>query len=186
MTLLKSVSTIAKSESTTKMSINNFEDLNNNNNLNNQQHHFILQNQAGLNLVGGDGAQNIYFMMQTPIDIITSNSTIHNPNSPTSLKLKLSPTSYASTLLPSSNGPTTTITLSSPTALNNSSSSSGSPKIVRDERRRANHNEVERRRRDNINKWIVELSKVIPDCSTDQSKHGQVNNRNKASFCRII
>ena len=33
---------------------------------------------------------------------------------------------------------------------------------------------VERRRRDNINKWIVELSKVIPDCSNDQSKHGQV------------
>ena len=35
-------------------------------------------------------------------------------------------------------------------------------------------NKVERRRRDNINKWIVELSKVIPDCSNDQSKHGQV------------
>lgn len=72
---------------------------------------------------------------------------------------------------------------------------SSSTKTVRDERRRANHNEgtfktidfliyknlifyvnfqVERRRRDNINKWIVELSKVIPDCSNDHTKHGQV------------
>jgi len=63
-------------------------------------------------------------------------------------------------------------------ALSSSSSSvntspNGTNKVVRDERRRANHNEVERRRRDNINKWIVELSKVIPDCSNDQSKHGQ-------------
>ena len=31
--------------------------------------------------------------------------------------------------------------------------------------RRATHNEVERRRRDNINNWIMKLSKLIPDCS---------------------
>ncbi|XP_011607640.1 upstream stimulatory factor 2 isoform X5 [Takifugu rubripes] len=37
----------------------------------------------------------------------------------------------------------------------------------RDERRRAQHNEVERRRRDKINNWIVTLSKIIPDCSVD-------------------
>ncbi|KAM9823750.1 upstream stimulatory factor 2 [Neosynchiropus ocellatus] len=37
----------------------------------------------------------------------------------------------------------------------------------RDERRRAQHNEVERRRRDKINNWIVTLSKIIPDCSID-------------------
>ncbi|KAF7211435.1 upstream stimulatory factor 2 [Nothobranchius furzeri] len=37
----------------------------------------------------------------------------------------------------------------------------------RDERRRAQHNEVERRRRDKINNWIVTLSKLIPDCSVD-------------------
>lgn len=55
----------------------------------------------------------------------------------------------------------------------NSKIFSSSTKTVRDERRRANHNEVERRRRDNINKWIVELSKVIPDCSNDHTKHGQ-------------
>ncbi|XP_076135793.1 upstream stimulatory factor 2-like isoform X4 [Alosa pseudoharengus] len=37
----------------------------------------------------------------------------------------------------------------------------------RDERRRAQHNEVERRRRDKINNWIVTLSKIIPDCSME-------------------
>lgn len=42
----------------------------------------------------------------------------------------------------------------------------------RDERRRAQHNEVERRRRDKINNWIVALSKIIPDCSIDGSKTG--------------
>uniref|UniRef100_A0A8C3SUQ3 Upstream stimulatory factor 2 n=1 Tax=Chelydra serpentina TaxID=8475 RepID=A0A8C3SUQ3_CHESE len=42
----------------------------------------------------------------------------------------------------------------------------------RDERRRAQHNEVERRRRDKINNWIVQLSKIIPDCNTDNSKTG--------------
>lgn len=39
-------------------------------------------------------------------------------------------------------------------------------------RRRATHNEVERRRRDNINTWIMKLGKLIPDCNTmaDQTK----------------
>ncbi|XP_014208455.1 upstream stimulatory factor 1 [Copidosoma floridanum] len=35
----------------------------------------------------------------------------------------------------------------------------------RDDRRRATHNEVERRRRDKINNWIAKLGKIIPDCS---------------------
>ncbi|GAB5582180.1 upstream stimulatory factor 1 isoform X1 [Prionailurus iriomotensis] len=77
-----------------------------------------------------------------------------------------------------------------------------SPKIdgtrtPRDERRRAQHNEeypreclvlcsegetfislpalafeLERRRRDKINNWIVQLSKIIPDCNADNSKTG--------------
>uniref|UniRef100_A0A8V5GN96 Upstream stimulatory factor 2 n=1 Tax=Melopsittacus undulatus TaxID=13146 RepID=A0A8V5GN96_MELUD len=46
------------------------------------------------------------------------------------------------------------------------------PRVPRDERRRAQHNEVERRRRDKINNWIVQLSKIIPDCGTDNSKSG--------------
>ncbi|XP_037831712.1 LOW QUALITY PROTEIN: upstream stimulatory factor 2 [Kryptolebias marmoratus] len=41
------------------------------------------------------------------------------------------------------------------------------PRAPRDEKRRAQHNEVERRRRDKINNWIVTLSKLIPDCSID-------------------
>lgn len=42
----------------------------------------------------------------------------------------------------------------------------------RDERRRTQHNEVERRRRDKINNWIVALSKIIPGCSIDGTKTG--------------
>ncbi|XP_044730219.1 upstream stimulatory factor 1 [Chrysoperla carnea] len=40
----------------------------------------------------------------------------------------------------------------------------------RDDRRRATHNEVERRRRDKINNWIIKLSKIIPDMSSDITK----------------
>ncbi len=43
-------------------------------------------------------------------------------------------------------------------------------RTARDDRRRATHNEVERRRRDKINNWIVRLSKLVPDCASDQSK----------------
>ncbi|KAM9436762.1 upstream stimulatory factor 2 isoform 2-T2 [Clarias gariepinus] len=45
-------------------------------------------------------------------------------------------------------------------------------RMPRDERRRAQHNEVERRRRDKINNWIVTLSKIIPDCNVDSTKTG--------------
>ncbi|NP_998359.1 upstream transcription factor 1, like isoform X1 [Danio rerio] len=52
----------------------------------------------------------------------------------------------------------------------------GSQRVSRDDKRRAQHNEVERRRRDKINQWIVQLSKTIPDCTYDaknnQSKSG--------------
>uniref|UniRef100_UPI0037E8BED6 upstream stimulatory factor 1 isoform X2 n=1 Tax=Semicossyphus pulcher TaxID=241346 RepID=UPI0037E8BED6 len=48
------------------------------------------------------------------------------------------------------------------------------PRASRDEKRRAQHNEVERRRRDKINNWIVQLSKAIPDCNIDYTKTGQV------------
>ena len=39
----------------------------------------------------------------------------------------------------------------------------GSGVVPREERRRATHNEVERRRRDTINTWIEKLGKLIPD-----------------------
>lgn len=54
------------------------------------------------------------------------------------------------------------------------SSKSEGNRTARDERRRATHNEVERRRRDKINNWIIKLSKIIPDCSSDLNKSGQV------------
>ncbi|KAG7199205.1 hypothetical protein KM043_018076 [Ampulex compressa] len=42
----------------------------------------------------------------------------------------------------------------------------------RDDRRRATHNEVERRRRDKINNWIAKLGKIIPECNTNASANG--------------
>lgn len=45
-------------------------------------------------------------------------------------------------------------------------------RITRDDRRRSTHNEVERRRRDKINQWILQLAKLIPDCAAEQTKQG--------------
>ncbi|CAL1676334.1 unnamed protein product [Lasius platythorax] len=42
----------------------------------------------------------------------------------------------------------------------------------RDDRRRATHNEVERRRRDKINNWITKLGKIIPDCNASTNTTG--------------
>lgn len=47
----------------------------------------------------------------------------------------------------------------------------------RDDRRRATHNEVERRRRDKINNWIVQLSKLVPDCTAEHTKGGQLGSK---------
>ncbi|XP_060083522.1 upstream stimulatory factor 2-like isoform X2 [Ylistrum balloti] len=47
----------------------------------------------------------------------------------------------------------------------------------RDDRRRATHNEVERRRRDKINNWIVTLSKLVPDCAQEHVKQGQTKSK---------
>lgn len=42
----------------------------------------------------------------------------------------------------------------------------------RDDRRRATHNEVERRRRDKINTWIAKLGKIIPECNGTAGSNG--------------
>jgi upstream stimulatory factor len=42
--------------------------------------------------------------------------------------------------------------------------------LQRDERRRANHNEIERRRRDKINSWITELNSRIPETFVDSNR----------------
>nr|XP_039259611.1 upstream stimulatory factor-like isoform X2 [Styela clava] len=44
---------------------------------------------------------------------------------------------------------------------------------TRDDSRRVQHNEVERRRRDKINTWILKLGTIIPDCANDHTKQGQ-------------
>ncbi|KAL0280617.1 UNVERIFIED_CONTAM: hypothetical protein PYX00_001851 [Menopon gallinae] len=60
-------------------------------------------------------------------------------------------------------------------------------RVRRDERRRATHNEVERRRRDKINNWIAKLSKIIPDCSSmDNNKSVQSKGGILAKACEYI
>ncbi|KFB35008.1 hypothetical protein ZHAS_00000824 [Anopheles sinensis] len=69
----------------------------------------------------------------------------------------------------------------------------------RDDRRRANHNEIERRRRDKINNWIHELNKIIPaehmnspssETQNKQNNGGQGENLSKggilAKACEYI
>lgn len=52
----------------------------------------------------------------------------------------------------------------------------------RDDKRRATHNEVERRRRDKINNWILKLSKIIPECKQEPNK----GNFEAQSKCGIL
>lgn len=54
----------------------------------------------------------------------------------------------------------------------------------RDDRRRATHNEVERRRRDKINNWIAKLGKIIPECNatTNTSGGGGNGGEGKANY----
>ncbi|CAH0560810.1 unnamed protein product [Brassicogethes aeneus] len=53
----------------------------------------------------------------------------------------------------------------------------------KDERRRATHNEVERRRRDKINNWIQRLSTIIPDPSHPDIKgNGHYDGQSKGAI----
>ncbi|KAL3266245.1 hypothetical protein HHI36_010426 [Cryptolaemus montrouzieri] len=53
----------------------------------------------------------------------------------------------------------------------------------RDERRRATHNEVERRRRDKINNWIAKLAKIIPEGSpSDVKGNGHYDGQSKGGI----
>jgi len=65
------------------------------------------------------------------------------------------------TLAPRYNNITTATSAHAVTAA--SSEYAGATVAPREERRRATHNEVERRRRDTINTWIEKLGKLIPD-----------------------
>ncbi|XP_036380073.1 upstream stimulatory factor 1 isoform X1 [Megalops cyprinoides] len=66
------------------------------------------------------------------------------------------------------------------------STKSDAPRTSRDDKRRAQHNEVERRRRDKINNWIVQLSKTIPDCTMDSTKTGQSKGGILSKACDYI
>ncbi|XP_016332943.1 upstream transcription factor 1, like isoform X2 [Sinocyclocheilus anshuiensis] len=65
-------------------------------------------------------------------------------------------------------------------------SKSGTPRASRGDKRRAQHNEVERRRRDKINNWIVQLSKTIPDCNVDATKNDQSKGGILSKACDYI
>ncbi|CAG2177426.1 unnamed protein product, partial [Oppiella nova] len=67
-------------------------------------------------------------------------------------------------------------------AKSNSEGSGGVPRVARDEKRRATHNEVERRRRDKINNWIIKLSKVVPDCQQDHTKQVCLKGQSKGGI----
>ncbi|XP_034939733.1 upstream stimulatory factor 1 isoform X2 [Chelonus insularis] len=52
----------------------------------------------------------------------------------------------------------------------------------RDDRRRATHNEVERRRRDKINNWIAKLGKIIPECNNSTSNGNGGSGEGKTNY----
>ncbi|XP_030765180.1 upstream stimulatory factor 1 [Sitophilus oryzae] len=57
------------------------------------------------------------------------------------------------------------------------------PVKAKDDKRRAIHNAVERRRRDKINNWIAKLSKIIPEGPQDSSKgNGQYEGHSKGGI----
>ncbi|XP_051977513.1 upstream stimulatory factor 1-like [Xyrauchen texanus] len=68
----------------------------------------------------------------------------------------------------------------------NQQSKPGTPRGSRDDKRKAQHNEVERKRRDKINNWIVQLSKTIPDCNEDATKNGQSKGGILSKACDYI
>lgn len=52
----------------------------------------------------------------------------------------------------------------------------------RDERRRATHNEVERRRRDKINNWIAKLANIIPENAGEGKPNGHYDGQSKGGI----
>nr|CAI5828854.1 unnamed protein product [Callosobruchus analis] len=52
----------------------------------------------------------------------------------------------------------------------------------RDDRRRATHNEVERRRRDKINNWITKLATIIPESPNEIKGSGHYDGQSKGGI----
>lgn len=72
--------------------------------------------------------------------------------------------------------------ISKPVAHNSRHTSSMRDLRVRDERKRASHKEVERRRRDKINTWIMKLGELIPDDGTQDKNVDSQGLRSKGGI----
>ncbi|XP_021945548.1 upstream stimulatory factor 1 isoform X1 [Folsomia candida] len=57
---------------------------------------------------------------------------------------------------------------------------------ARDDKKRATHNEVERRRRDKINGWIGKLAKIVPSCADEAVSKNQSKGGILAKTCEYI
>ncbi|XP_040583317.1 upstream stimulatory factor 1 [Lepeophtheirus salmonis] len=73
------------------------------------------------------------------------------------------------------------VTLDSP---NTRIGKTGNP--LRDDRRRATHNEVERRRRDMINTWIMKLARLIPNLANTSGKSNHSKGGILAKACEYL
>jgi len=71
------------------------------------------------------------------------------------------------------------------TAQGRVSGTRGGCEVHRDDRRRATHNEVERRRRDKINSWITKLGKLLPE-SGDPGKANQSKGAVLSQACDYV
>uniref|UniRef100_H0XUR5 Upstream stimulatory factor 1 n=1 Tax=Otolemur garnettii TaxID=30611 RepID=H0XUR5_OTOGA len=63
---------------------------------------------------------------------------------------------------------------------------SEAPTTTYDEKHRAQHNEVSCHHHDEINNWMVQLSKIILDCSMESTKSGQSKGGILSKACNYI
>ncbi|XP_022710413.1 upstream stimulatory factor 2-like [Varroa jacobsoni] len=126
--------------------------------------------------VSGSDGTTVVAEGTTAVQVVGSTNGVFQTNAPLTDALATTPTGpFYVMMAPTENA--AVITTASQRAImpsKNSSATFTSPTasttritktMARDERRRATHNEVERRRRDKINLWILRLSRIIPDCN---------------------
>ncbi|XP_063059560.1 upstream stimulatory factor 1-like isoform X2 [Engraulis encrasicolus] len=132
----------------------------------------VLAQAEGLD---GEAAETHYYYPAT-IANTPSATMVTNVQAPDSLLTQNTPTGQLYVMMSPQDVLSTTTT----------QSKAETPRTSRDDKRRAQHNEVERRRRDKINNWIVQLSKTIPDCSVDSTKNGQSKGGILSKACDYI
>ncbi|XP_012690260.1 upstream transcription factor 1, like isoform X2 [Clupea harengus] len=131
----------------------------------------VLAQAEGLD---GEGSETHYYYPAT-ISNTPSATMVTNVQAPESLLTQNTPTGQLYVMMSPQDVLSTT-----------TQSKSEAPRTSRDDKRRAQHNEVERRRRDKINNWIVQLSKTIPDCTVDSTKNGQSKGGILSKACDYI